>query len=170
MLEPEGMTRMIQNKKAVVSQPFMIPNPDDKAAVAEAEIWCQCYDQFIPLHENCLEPLSYWYYPIVIDTSINDMEDFNGVKGMISRDFYWRDFLKDMLPPESRGIVVVFSNTCSENAFTYQINGPTAVYVSRDFQKTFHLCCCLVIIQIESYNNVSMLLLVKARCRRPSQS
>jgi hypothetical protein len=162
---------MIQNKKAVVSQPFMIPNPKDKAAVTEAEIWCGYYDQFIPPDENCLEPLSYWYYPIIMDPTINNMKEFNGVKGMISRDFYWRDVLKDMLPPESRGIVVVFSNTCSENAFTYQINGPTAVYVSRDLQKHSACVVCLdILIPIES-DNVSMLLLCKkAWCRRPSQS
>jgi hypothetical protein len=121
---------MIQNKKAVVSQPFMVPDPDDKDAVAEAELWCGYYKNFIPPHVSCMEPLAYWYYPIIINRTVNDIKEFNGVKGMIVRDFYWRDLIKDMLPPESKGIILVFSNTCSETSFTYQINGPTAAYVS----------------------------------------
>jgi hypothetical protein len=138
MLEPEGMTRMITNKKVVVSKPFMIPPPDDKDAIDEAMAWCGYYRDFLSPNENCMEPLGYWYYPIIVDDSINDMSEFNGVKGMISQEFYWRNLIRDILPPESKGIVLVFSNDCVEDSFTYQINGPSALYVSST-------CCSKVV-------------------------
>jgi hypothetical protein len=127
--EPEGMTRMITTKKAVLSVPLMIPRPDDPVAVAEAEGWCGFFKAFIPRNENCMEPVSVWYYPIIANLSINDISEFNGVNGMITSAFYWRNLIRDMLPPESKGIILVFSNSCVKNSFTYQINGPSAIYL-----------------------------------------
>jgi hypothetical protein len=34
---------------------------------------------------------------------------------------YWRAFLKHLLPESSKGIVIVFENTCTAS-FTYQIS------------------------------------------------
>jgi hypothetical protein len=77
-----------------------------------------------------MEPVGIWYHPIIVNRSVNDMKSFNGVKAMLLQDFYWHSLLKDMVPPESEGILLVSSNDCVENSFTYQINGPNAVYVS----------------------------------------
>jgi hypothetical protein len=44
--------------------------------------------------------------------------------------FYWRDLIKEILPTDSDGIIVVFENACGQN-FTYQINGPETVYLGR---------------------------------------
>jgi hypothetical protein len=127
---PEATTRMIVNKKAVVSAPALIPRLDGAAAVAEAEMWCNFNKLYIPNNENCMEPYAAWLYPIVPSRSVNDIDDFNGVKGTITTAFYWRSLIKDMLPPESKGIVLVFSNECAKDDFTYHIDGPKAKYVS----------------------------------------
>jgi hypothetical protein len=130
ILQPEGITQMVKSKKSVVSQPQMIPRPDDADALAEAELWCEYFKDYIPPHESCMEPIGLWYYPILMNKSISDLEDFNGVKGMISLEFYWRNLIQDMLPPEHNGLILVFSNVCAKDDFTYQINGPRTVYVS----------------------------------------
>jgi hypothetical protein len=130
ILQPEGITQMVKSKKSIVSQPQMIPRPDDPDALAEAEIWCEYYEDYLPPNENCMEPVGLWYYPIFVNKSINNLDDFNGVKGMISLEFYWRNLIQDILPPESKGMILVVSNTCAKDDFTYQINGPRTVYVS----------------------------------------
>jgi hypothetical protein len=121
---------MIEYKKAILSVPIMIARPGDPSTSAEILRRCDFLKAFLPSNENCMEPLSVWLYPIIPDRTIDDVNEFNGVKGMLASGFYWRTLLKDMLPPESRGIILVVSNECVENAFTYQINGPSATYVS----------------------------------------
>lgn len=121
---------MVKNKKAVISEPFQMPRPGDEDAMAEAQLWCDYFQDFIAPGEDCMEPLGVFYYPIIANTSINDIDDFNGVKGMISQEFYWRNQIKNILPPDSKGIIIVFSNECVEDSFTYQIDGPKATYVS----------------------------------------
>jgi hypothetical protein len=133
----DKITRIIENKRAAISQPFQLVQPDNPASVNFAKVLCAYYKDYIPPTESCMEPVAYWLYPIIDEDIISDMEDFNGVKGMIVQDFFWRNLIKDMLPPESRGIRIVFSNDCTESAFTYQINGPNAVYVSKLLQWLF---------------------------------
>jgi hypothetical protein len=42
------------------------------------------------------------------------------VVATVSTLVYWRQFIKDILPESSQGIVVVFENTCTAS-FTYEI-------------------------------------------------
>jgi hypothetical protein len=44
----------------------------------------------------------------------------NPVLSTLDTMVYWRQFLKDLLPDTSKGIVVVFENACTVS-FTYQI-------------------------------------------------
>jgi hypothetical protein len=46
---------------------------------------------------------------------------------ILSMSFYWRNLIENILPPGSNGTVVVFENTCGQS-FTYQINGPEAIF------------------------------------------
>jgi hypothetical protein len=137
------ITRMITYKKAELSPPLMNLRLVDAADVAEAEIWCEFFKAFIPPNENCMEPMSAWFYPIIANRHIEDMKEFNGVKGMISSIFYWRNLIKDMLPPESKGIVLVFTNNCAIDSFTYQIDGPRVAYVSMKLYSTSATDCVL---------------------------
>jgi class 3 adenylate cyclase len=41
---------------------------------------------------------------------------------------FWRELLKNLLPPRTNGVICVIGNTCSQS-FTYQINGLDTVYL-----------------------------------------
>jgi hypothetical protein len=75
-----------------------------------------------------MEPISDILYPVVdnvekIQPITDDAwthETDNKVVAIISSSFYWRDVLKNVLPHNKRGLVVVFENPCSAS-FTYLI-------------------------------------------------
>jgi hypothetical protein len=77
------------------------------------------------------EPLSPFIYPVyntsaeaVKDDHIEDAKEV----ALIVSYFYWRDFLKDILPHGQRGLVVVLANECNQS-FTYQVNGEEPTYL-----------------------------------------
>lgn len=131
----KSMTRMIKNRKAIISEPFLIPRPDNPEEFAIEEPWCIYYQDFISAGENCMEPISQWMYPVIDSVDLIDVSaaiDFPSaydVKAMIALDIYWRSLFKDILPQSSEGIIVVTENSCIPNAFTFQINGPVAKYM-----------------------------------------
>jgi hypothetical protein len=135
MQYPQAMTSVMTKKRAMFDQPLMIPRPDNPMAQLEADIWCDYYADFLPPGENCMEPLSTLYYPIL--ESLDEIElssdskypDGFEVKAIVAADLYWRDLIRDILPPGSNGILVVFENECVDDAFTYQIDGPLVQYL-----------------------------------------
>jgi len=107
---------------------------------------------FIPPNENPAEPISILLYPIRnrsnqqlhttncrtgrrdgTDGTDNDFdergEDDEEVVGSFSVILFWRDLLRNTLPPSSRGIVVVTQNDCGQT-FTYEINGAETTYLA----------------------------------------
>jgi Adenylate and Guanylate cyclase catalytic domain len=75
------------------------------------------------------------FYPIIDDISRVDISGSenststdNSVVGVLAVTVYWREFIRDILPPGSNGIVVVVRNPCTE-PFTYQIKGPHIEYL-----------------------------------------
>jgi len=48
----------------------------------------------------------------------------------LTATFYWRDIIKDVLPPGSNGVILVVSNPCNPS-FTYKLNGPQDDYLGR---------------------------------------
>jgi Adenylate and Guanylate cyclase catalytic domain len=71
------------------------------------------------------------FYPIVDDISrvdISGSDTDKSVVGVLAVSIYWRELIRDILPPGSNGIVVVVRNPCTE-PFTYQINGPHIEYL-----------------------------------------
>jgi Adenylate and Guanylate cyclase catalytic domain len=75
------------------------------------------------------------FYPIVnnlsrVDQSITapDINANDTVVALIVVQIYWRDFIRDLLPEGSNGIVVVVESPCNEN-FTYQIFGSEVKYL-----------------------------------------
>jgi hypothetical protein len=76
-----------------------------------------------------MEPVTDILYPVVdrIDkiqiiteneTTVND--DESKVVAVISATFYWRDALKNVLPNNRKGLVVVIENPCTAS-FTYVV-------------------------------------------------
>lgn len=58
----------------------------------------------------------------------HDGEEEESPVGMIAASVYWRNFIRDILPSGSKGIVVIFDNNCTE-PFTYQVDGPMQTYL-----------------------------------------
>lgn len=82
-----------------------------------------------------MEPVSDFYYPIIdaLDrVSLSEDGDYNPARnkivGMVAAQIYWRAMIKDILPPGSDGIAIVFASPCND-PFTYQINGPSVQYL-----------------------------------------
>ena len=71
------------------------------------------------------DPMSHIIIPI--------FDSLNGtnrgeVVGVLQAKFHWKDYLEDILPVSDYGYHVVIENGCDppgENAFTYQVDGPT---------------------------------------------
>jgi hypothetical protein len=126
----------LKTKKAVFEKPYMVPNQDNPEAVAESEIWCDFYKDYIAPSENCNEPMGSLLYPIFdkVDkiertgSSLNPSEDV--LKAQLIVEFYWRTKFRDLLPERLKGIILVVDNACGAS-FTYQINGPLALYLGR---------------------------------------
>jgi len=126
--------------RTTVSDAYMIAYPWETEKLEDSKIEADWVKDYIAPGENPFEPVSDLYYPI-IEEATQKMRlfdpDENGKPydpkdhtflGMVGLSFYWRDLLKDILPPGSDGIVVVFENPCNPT-FTYQINGPNIEYL-----------------------------------------
>jgi Adenylate and Guanylate cyclase catalytic domain len=113
---------------------ILVPFRDDHAAQLEAEIWARYYTDFCP-GEDPLEPVLDIVYPIIDDVSTVELsadEDYNPNNhtpvGMIVASAYWRKLIRNILQPESTGMIIVINNDCAI-PFTYQINGPNSTYL-----------------------------------------
>ncbi|CAB9524593.1 Hybrid signal transduction histidine kinase J [Seminavis robusta] len=64
----------------------------------------------------------------VLEDHQNDGGDNCSLVGVLGVTKYWRDYLNDILPAGTKGLVAVFESMCGR-AFTYQINGPDTEYL-----------------------------------------
>jgi class 3 adenylate cyclase len=122
--------------RVVINGVTNLPDPSDPAAVEQAAASSSWASSFIGEDEDENEPMSDIVYPII--NSINDVTiDPDDVEqpavGAFALTFYWRDLIKNILPPNSKGVIVVFENTC-EQVFTYRIDGENAIYVGQGDQ------------------------------------
>ena len=81
------------------------------------------YDQEI---ESPYEPVSDIFFPI------ENVTQQGRHAAVISVSFYWRYLLRDILPDDTQGIYVVFTD-CQSN-FTYLVEGPETTYLGRGIQ------------------------------------
>lgn len=126
----------VTSGRAIFVQPCNLPDPNSPDEMAESEFWSDYFRSFVPPNKPSNEPFSDFMYPVILDDVNNDDPSSNDTKssvvvGTLDTTIYWRDFLFNQLPESSRGIVVVFENTCRPS-FTYQIFGQTATYLGRD--------------------------------------
>jgi hypothetical protein len=85
--------------------------PED---VADAEFWAKAYSGSVAANENPMEPVSDIIYPFA-----NEFDSDN-IVAVNAATFYWRDVLKNVLPPGKEGLVIVIENPCTAS-FTYQV-------------------------------------------------
>jgi hypothetical protein len=129
---------MLTERKVTMSQPTLVPDPNNADEVQEAEDFCDFYSNYIPSGSNCMEPMATIYYPIIsgnlsnVQIEVHKLpgypEEFH-VDAVIALDFYWKVHLKDLLPSKSFGIVIVFENESSNSSFTYRIDGPKPIFM-----------------------------------------
>jgi hypothetical protein len=125
------------DRKIAISDVTNIPYPNDAESKRQAIGNNDFIKDYVGEGEDETEPFSDIYFPILEyaadfvtipkNESAYDLGRFVGVFAMT---FYWRDLIKEILPTDSDGIIVVFENEC-EQTFTYQINGPETVYLGR---------------------------------------
>ena len=125
----------MEKKQAFLSRTALIDKPEDPEITETNKLWCEYYADYLPPDENCLEPIVFWYYPVVdkidyidITSNPNYPDDYE-VIGFIISDIYWKHLLRDILPPNSKGIVIVFEHELYKEQFTYQVDGPNARFL-----------------------------------------
>eukprot|EP00934_Nitzschia_sp_Nitz4_P006926 Nitzschia sp. Nitz4//scaffold53_size117307//115309//117659//NITZ4_003787-RA/size117307-augustus-gene-0.95-mRNA-1//1//CDS//3329554256//6916//frame0 len=80
------------------------------------------------------EPVSEFIYPISQamadrpNSLASDAGDASEIIGLLWTNFFWRHKFEGILPQGTKGIVMVTHNTCNQS-FTYEINGPEAVFL-----------------------------------------
>ena len=57
--------------------------------------------------------------------------DSSHLKGVVIAILPWDHYFENILPPEAHGVVVVMKDTCGD-VFSYQVNGPDAVFLGYD--------------------------------------
>ena len=115
---------------------YLIAEEDDFELQEENLIEADFYTDFIDPGEEPMEPVSDLLYPILINAASQAnffYEDKEAIAeyemvGILASSVYWRDFIRDILPNGSDGLVAVFSSSCHPT-FTYAIDGPEVTFV-----------------------------------------
>ena len=137
---------MVQGeRKIAISDVSNIPYPNDPDSERQSIGNNHFIKDYVGEGEDETEPFSDIFFPMLDYAAdfvtiprddeettakpINDDGRGNFV-GVFAMTFYWRDLIKDILPPQSNGVVVVFENACGQ-IFTYQVNGPETLYLGQ---------------------------------------
>jgi hypothetical protein len=106
-------------------------NPSNPEAVAQAATTSDWAIPYLGPDEDPNEPFADMYYPVIdaIDDVLIQVTNDTKALGSVAFSFYWRHTLKDSLPPNSKGIIIVFKNACGNQVFTYQIDGNTPTFL-----------------------------------------
>ena len=126
-----ALPELFEKRRVVIGAVSNLPdpnNPGSAAAVAAQNDWLK---DFLAPGDIVTEPTSDINYP-VFNTAADHVEirsDPNAKPvGIFSVTFFWRDLLTGLLPLGANGVIAVFENGCNQT-FTYQIDGPQAVYL-----------------------------------------
>jgi hypothetical protein len=121
---------LVDEQRVVMSEVTNLPDLADPESIRAAEGNNLYIKDYIGEGEDESEPFSDIYYPILntsadavtIPDKKNGASNSSNVVGIFAMTFFWRDLLKDILPPGSHGAVVVVGNDCNQ-AFSYKIDG-----------------------------------------------
>lgn len=106
-------------------------NQSDPIAVQQAKITSDWAIDYLGEEEDTTEPFADMYYPVIdsIDDVLIEVTEDTKALGSVAFSFYWRHALKNYLPPNSRGVILVFENPCKSQVFTYQIDGKEPIFL-----------------------------------------
>ncbi|CAB9510949.1 sensor kinase/phosphatase LuxQ [Seminavis robusta] len=129
----EGLTHCMHTKCAVVTPVANNADPNDPVAVAQARVTSDWGSLYLSQDDDSNEPFSDLYYPVLPaldDVVFADPHNNISALGTVAFSFYWRHSLKDILPSQSKGLILVVQNPCrGGQSFTYQINGAQPVFL-----------------------------------------
>ena len=132
----DSIGQVFQTKKYVVSEfANVIHNTTDDEEVEHKMKYRNWMSRRVDNpEEEALEPTSVMYVPVLhnADKSLDIKKDENIIVAVFSYHFLWKHLVQDVLPPNSHGVAVVFSEECSEGesfAFTYAVSGEEATYL-----------------------------------------
>lgn len=125
-----SLLEVIQSKKVVISEVINLYDPDVPQSEGIVNRTVEWASRYVGDGEDPSEPLVRFLYP-VLDTAADNVtadSTSGNVVAIIAMNFFWRNFLVDILPKKNVGLHVVVSNTCGQ-AFTYEINGAKARFL-----------------------------------------
>ena len=114
---------IVDARKVVIGKTDNLPPDGSNEDFDEQTV--QWIKGFIGEDEDPTEPIHVFYYPILRDAYEVVQNDNEGdeLVGVLALTGFWREFVKDILPTGSNGIIVVFGNECDQR-FTFKIRGP----------------------------------------------
>lgn len=135
-----GSALAITSKKITMGETFwgIIANFSDPFEIYVQQLAADWGSNFIPPDERPDEPSFQLNFPVIdaVDSVTVDIEDDSlEVVGVMTITYYFRSFLRDILPPKTTGVVVVVENACENQVFSYLLDGPTTKYLG---QEDFH--------------------------------
>lgn len=103
----------IESEQAVMSKVLNLDEP---------------HDSILGEPTTSIDPVSAMYYPVFDNFDLD-----RSLVGLLAAEMEWKYFLDEVLPSNAVGVIAVVENACQQ-AFTYRIDGPKAVYLgANDF-------------------------------------
>ena len=130
-----SVARSISMKRPSIGDIFqyVIFDPEDEREAMHAAACNEWVSAYIPPNENTNEPSSAIGYPIIdrvdsVRLNVDDNEDLP-IVGFFHFQFYWRDMIKNLLPENSRGLILVVESECNNQSVTFQIDGEESTFL-----------------------------------------
>lgn len=127
----KGLSFSMESKSVVMTSIANHADPNDPVAVAQAATTSNWAIPYVGEDEDPNEPFADMYYPVIDkieDVVLKPSKDTKAL-GVVAFSFFWRHILRNILPPNSKGLVLVFENPCGKQSFTYQIDGKTPIFL-----------------------------------------
>lgn len=120
-----GYVHSMETKSVVMTPVANHADPNDPVAVNQAATTSDWATPYLDEGEDPNEPFADMYYPIIddIDNVVVNPDGGARTVGIVGFSFFWNHILRNILPPNSVGLVLVFDNPCGNQSFTYQVDG-----------------------------------------------
>lgn len=130
---PDILESVNTQRVVIAKSPNVVMDSNDGATKAYRESLATKNSAFVPSDQNPSEPVMASTYPIVDSKNALRIDVLglsqNKVAGFLFFAMYWKQWLVNILPSESIGLVVVIEAPDCDEVFTYRLDGPDAVYL-----------------------------------------